>query len=739
MTKQSNGQPTDQARNIHALSTSLIRQYQLIISIGLLAVLCFTIGSAFYLSKQIEQQVLNEENYRTKQALQAINQTISVSLAHVDKMRDAIEAARLTPQLAHANSTLQYIQQQAQGAPLTAPWQTLPNDIKAQVGQLYVREAVDLLPAEVLPLLSMLPSVVSTHRLSSEFQWSYYYDAQARFSLLYPGITKDALLAATNTATMDEALDVVFAAGGTYPVQLAGPEQNSAQHQVWTTPYLDAAGKGLMVSLLAPVYQQQKYVGAVGADITLNVLDTILENNALLVGRLVVVDENGLVIGDSGLALKNATAVVQQEQVLSLLNVGEAHTAEHGQFVEASNGVWASYVLPNTPWRLVAEVKASDIRGYVVNAIFPYLLLGLAFALLLLFTILYQHKHFSQPALQLAKYVEDLFLHPETKVPATPLRWQHWFNLVTSVERERQAYLTTISEHNLLLESRVAERTEALQKALDDLTAAKDDLVQAEKLAGLGSLVAGVAHELNTPIGNALMVATFLQDINTALDGKLDHGVRRSELNQFIAQSKEASQSIESNLSKAAELISSFKQVAADQTSYQRRQFDLSVLIHELRITLNTMLKQQNIVLIEHVGDHIWLDSYPGPLTQILMNLVSNAVVHAFDQQTSKQITITGTAGAPDEVVICVTDNGVGIDPAHIAKVFDPFFTTRMGQGGSGLGLNIVYNLVNEILGGEISVTSQTINACQSSATEHTGTTFKLVLPANAPILIAKP
>jgi len=736
----SNDVDVTQKHGMQALSDSLIRQYQWIICVGLFLVICFTVGSAFYISKQLERQVLNEENYRTKQALQAINQTISVSLFHVDKMRAAIEAALSSPELAHARSTIGFLKQQAASSPPTAPWQNLPEEIKSRVGQLYVRSDLNVMPNELLPLMSMLPSVVSTHKHRDEFQWSYYYDTKKRYSLLYPGLPLDVLLSATNSTTMDDALDVVFSAGETYPVELVGPEKNSDRKQVWTTPYIDAAGKGMMVSLLAPIYKQNNYIGAVGADITLKVLDSILINNNLLVGRMVVVDETGLVIGDSGEALTNATKVVRHEEVLSLIEVGEAHNVKHSNFVKAENGRWISYQLPNTPWRLVAEIRAEAIGKYVLNAILPYLLLGIVFALLLLVSILYQHKNFSKPALELAKFVEDLSSYSdakglaetsEPKAPIIPSRWSYWFNLVIKVEKERKAHLATINEYTQRLESNVAERTEELQKALDHLTAAKDDLVQAEKLAGLGSLVAGVAHELNTPIGNALLIATSLQDINVRLKGKLNKGIRRSDLDQFIAQLQDASETIELSLRKAAELISSFKQIAADQASYQRREFKLSVLLHELRVAMNSTLKQQDVELIEQVDERILMDSYPGPLTQILMNLVTNAMVHAFIDQKARKITIAGEVGEQGDVVIIVSDNGVGIDPEHLSKVFDPFFTTKLGQGGSGLGLNIVYNLVQEILGGKISVTSHSVSCAEEGRI--TGTTFRMLLPLAAP------
>lgn len=294
-----------------------------------------------------------------------------------------------------------------------------------------------------------------------------------------------------------------------------------------------------------------------------------------------------------------------------------------------------------------------------------------------------------------------------------------FFHDVTEI-RAAQERLNTL---NAELETRVQERTQALQRAIGDLKHAQKELVRSEKLAGLGALVAGVAHELNTPIGNAVMVASTMNDLNKQFSQSVTQGLRRSVLDQFIADWREATDVIERNLSRAAELISSFKQVAVDQSSYQRRPFDLADVLHELRVTLSPTLKRSQVVLSEDVSPGLYMDSFPGPLTQVLMNVVNNAVVHAFEGGDGGLIHITGHTLPDRRVRITVGDNGCGISSSHLERIFDPFFTTKLGRGGSGLGLHIVYSLVTELLGGTVQVESQSGAGC----------TVTIDLPLRAP------
>lgn len=292
---------------------------------------------------------------------------------------------------------------------------------------------------------------------------------------------------------------------------------------------------------------------------------------------------------------------------------------------------------------------------------------------------------------------------------------------------ERRAVLAQLETLNETLESRVEERTHALQSAIEDLRRTQDELVRAEKLAGLGSLVAGIAHELNTPIGNAVMVASTMSDHCREFAAAIDSGLRRSVLDRFVADWRESTQVIERNLLRAAELISSFKQVAVDQSSYQRRPFELAEVLHELKLTLSPMLRRSRVTLTDDIDPGIRMDSYPGPLTQVLMNIVNNAVVHAFDGLYSGRMTISGRLLPNARVSISVSDDGVGIEAKHLPRIFDPFFTTKLGRGGSGLGLHIVYTLVRELLGGTVRIESQLGEGC----------TAIIELPLRAPLEIS--
>jgi PAS domain S-box-containing protein len=278
---------------------------------------------------------------------------------------------------------------------------------------------------------------------------------------------------------------------------------------------------------------------------------------------------------------------------------------------------------------------------------------------------------------------------------------------------------------NATLETRVGERTQELTEAMDRLQATQSELVRSEKLSALGSLVAGVAHELNTPIGNSLTVASTMLDQTREFDQALAAGLTRSKLENYLANTKEGTGILMRSLRHAADLVASFKQVAVDQTSVNRRRFGLHDTVEEILLTLGPSIRKTHHVVQTRIDPHLYMESYPGPLGQVLTNLINNALVHAFDGRQNGVVSIAAEMQGATHVKITVQDNGVGIPPAHLERVFDPFFTTKLGRGGSGLGLNIVYNLVREALGGSIMV----------SSTPGEGACFTLVLPLQAPVV----
>lgn len=249
--------------------------------------------------------------------------------------------------------------------------------------------------------------------------------------------------------------------------------------------------------------------------------------------------------------------------------------------------------------------------------------------------------------------------------------------------------------------------------AYRDLQAAQESLVQAEKMAGLGSMVAGVAHEINTPVGIVLTSASVLNQATLQTSRAMaDGAVRKSDIAAYLQTADESARLILANAERAAHLIQSFKQVAVDQTSEQRRTFDLKNYLEELTTSLHPALKKGHASVEVTCAAGIQMDSYPGLLAQVLTNLTMNAITHAFAPEQQGHIGVA--VDCVDGVVsIAFSDDGRGIAPEHMGRIFDPFFTTRRGQGGTGLGLHIVFNIVTKQLGGSIAVrNAQPHGAC---------------------------
>jgi len=255
---------------------------------------------------------------------------------------------------------------------------------------------------------------------------------------------------------------------------------------------------------------------------------------------------------------------------------------------------------------------------------------------------------------------------------------------------------------NLSLESQVTETRQALNQLRD----AQTQLVQSEKLASLGSLVAGMAHEINTPLGVGVSAASTLQVLAAKIRARHDSGeMTRSDLKQFVQLAVDSADLVVKNLQRAAELMHSFKQVAVDQASGERRRFQLKPYLDEVITSLSPKFKSTPHRIRVQCPDPLNVDGYPGALAQIVTNFITNSLMHAFPGQNQGTMVIEVTDGGP-EITLRYRDDGVGIEPAHLSRVFDPFFTTRRGSGGSGLGLHVVYNLVTQRLGGTVLVHS---------------------------------
>ena len=273
-------------------------------------------------------------------------------------------------------------------------------------------------------------------------------------------------------------------------------------------------------------------------------------------------------------------------------------------------------------------------------------------------------------------------------------------------------------------EQEIRNARDAAETALRHLRETQDSLIEAEKLAALGRLVAGVAHEVNSPVGISLTVASTLQRkavMFAAEAARVD--LRRSSLNEFIELINEASVQLVANLGRAAELVQSFKQVATDQQQFNRRTFDPGELTEQVLSHLQRELRDRDITIKLQCEPNLSIDSYPGPFGQVLTNLVLNSITHAFPAGKTGIIDIKVSAAASAHIKLVFADDGCGMSPEIKRQAFDPFFTTRRHQGATGLGLHIAYNIVAERLGGRLKLESE----------PGVGTIIQLILPRMAP------
>jgi signal transduction histidine kinase len=276
-------------------------------------------------------------------------------------------------------------------------------------------------------------------------------------------------------------------------------------------------------------------------------------------------------------------------------------------------------------------------------------------------------------------------------------------------------------------ENELRAAKERAEKALQDLREAQQNLIAAEKLAALGGLVAGVAHEVNNPIGISLTVASSFARRCEDFAQEVEAGqLRRSRLNDFLEIGRDAANQLVANLQRAGELVQSFKQVAVDRSHADRRQFDLRESTDHIVTSLRPVLRRSQISLTVDVPAGITMDSYPGSYGQVLTNLFLNSVIHAFPDGRTGGITVEARqvcTPSRDDIELFVSDDGIGMSEEIQRRALDPFFTTRRNEGGTGLGLHIIYNLVTQQLGGRLSFESRL----------GWGTRFRITVPRIAP------
>ncbi|APW38500.1 hypothetical protein RD110_15890 [Rhodoferax koreense] len=264
----------------------------------------------------------------------------------------------------------------------------------------------------------------------------------------------------------------------------------------------------------------------------------------------------------------------------------------------------------------------------------------------------------------------------------------------------------------------------ALRQANEQLQTVQTELARADRLSSLGLMVAGVAHELNTPLGTATLALSTVQQRLDVLALLLKQGLRKSDLEDYVASSHAALDVVLTSLRRSAGIVQRFKQVAVDRTTMEQRRFDLAEIVLDADPRLRKWDHGNPVQLKLDLAPGLQMESYPGPLEQVIANLLDNALAHAFVNRPGGQITVRALADGPDHVCIWFSDDGIGVPESSLARIFDPFYTTSRHSGGTGLGLHIVYQLVHDVLGGSI----EAANLAEG------GMVFTLRLPRKAPL-----
>lgn len=299
---------------------------------------------------------------------------------------------------------------------------------------------------------------------------------------------------------------------------------------------------------------------------------------------------------------------------------------------------------------------------------------------------------------------------------------QHLQAIALTLEQLRAAE-SSLKQYSDALESKVAERTLALSQSVEQLQQAQSQLIESEKLAALGGLVAGVAHEVNTPLGIAVSATSVLSETLDSLRQQFTAQTLTSQqFSDLLAQASDSTQMLVNNLQRAARLVRDFKQTAVDQVSEARSQFQVEQVLRALIASLHPETRKVPVEPLLECPSGLQMNSLPGVLTQVLANLILNSVRHAFADQAAPLIEIR-LQEQGEQVLLDYRDNGCGVPESLRERIFEPFFTTKRGSGGSGLGLNIVYNLVARKLGGKLEFSSQ----------PGQGVHFRLSLPRELP------
>jgi len=453
-------------------------------------------------------------------------------------------------------------------------------------------------------------------------------------------------------------------------------------------------------------------------------IDTVFDANTkfhfLKTDEVFIIDKQGLVLKhpQKNMELKYNMLKdgdeVYRNAIKNLINL---KSASQSITVHGEDRILFAEAVPATDWLIVLDVPVKEYTSSLNKMLMVAFGTTLGFVILIVILVIIFLKRLDSANISLLRSNEEL----ERKVS---LRTQELTatneELIVMNEEILKANdkLNAEIDRSYQLQQEVQAKNSELSIALENLKSTQSYLIQSEKMASLGVLVAGITHEINTPIGVSITAASHFTELSKDLKNEFKAGFLDNQMiEEYLADMVEVSSIIQSNLRRASGLIQSFKQVSADQSSEEQRTFNVKSYIGEIIFSLQPKLKKTKIQIEVICEDNIDINSFPGAFSQILTNLIINSLIHAFDSASKGKIVIQAEK-ADNWLLLQYSDNGNGINSEVQPKIFDPFFTTNRGNGGTGLGLYILYTLIAQKFGGTID--------CES--TPEKGTKFNIKL-----------
>lgn len=491
-----------------------------------------------------------------------------------------------------------------------------------------------------------------------------------------------------------------------------------AKDTAFTPPYVEWATKRVVISCIKPMREDGKIYGFVVMDFILEKIPLIFQNSKINTG-----DKSFLISAEGDYIFHEDSEKIMKANIYQTNDTLRPYVKwieEASMDIKEVNYEGKAYYLDVYPiaengWKVVSLIDKSAVQMQIQKI--ASLIVGI---LVLIFMGILVMVHWSikrtmAPYQQVTVFANDIASGEFSKnIPADFLNRE---DEMGSLSRSFQVIIDAFRNENIILEQKIAEKNEELQRQYTFI-------LEAEKAASLGHLVAGVAHEINTPVGVSLSTASYLKKVNDEQRLRLAEGsMSKENLKELMSVIDESTRLLGTNLERAADLVKSFKQLAVDQSSGLNESFELKDNIDSVILSLLHEYKHMPVKIQNRCPENVYLHTFPGALSQIVTNLIINSLHHGLKNCTDGLIEID-VRPEPDRVVLIYRDNGSGISEENLKKIYEPFFTTNRQNGNSGLGMHIVMSLVTQKLKGNIQCESQ----------EGKGVTFTLNFPRTLPM-----